>query len=519
MSKKLRLIFVLFVALLALGGLASWDEWKSKKEAVAEKAKGKIVELKPDDVTALDYASAGTDVVPLPQGGEAPPAKPVAASLVKQGDVWRLEKPIAAPADAGSVVALAKAVADYTYSSVVAETKDKWADFGLATPQRTITLTYVEGGKPQTFTVYVGNKAPIGYSVYVRTSLGGDKVYMGGQHLLLSTAKTLDDFRDKSFVKIDEKSIKSIIYAAKSQPSIGIEKGTDGHYVLTKPEVLESDDNEVRDFIDGLNQLRAESFVDAPNSDEVLAFNNPDYAITWTNDKGEVTTLKLLDKGNKIGAALNAKQRLYLLPDDQRSKIKKDLIHFRNRRVLHIDSVTLARVDVDGDKYLNIAGSWYKSDEAAKLDDAGNLKPGEKEKPAEQAHVRAFAVDLEFARADQFLSPADPAVKALTAPPQHRITLGFRDPAKSADVVLDTFPVPGQPEKWFVKRTGSDTLFRVAKTAFNSMKAGPAPAEGLMGRGADPASLNNAPPSDEDIGPEEPAPDLSKAEDAKANKG
>ena len=523
MSKKLRAPLILLAILLALGGLAKWDEWKTTKETAASKTKGKIVELKPEDVTAVDYATTGTDVVPANAAPEAPPGAPPAAvpdqkkpepavvSLAKAGDAWRTTKPMDAPADAGAVLGLIKAVTDYSSTSVVSETKDKWAEFGLVTPQRTVTLGYTEAGKPQTFTVFVGNKAPIGYNVYFRTSTGGDKVYLGGQHLLLSTAKTLNDFRDKTVVKIDEKTIKSIVYASRSQPAIALEKGADGHYAIVRPEPMEADDNEVRDFVDGLNQLRAESFVDAPRTDETLVFNNPDYSITWTTDKGEATTLRVLDKGNKLGAALDPRQRLLLLADDQRVKVRKELINFRNRRVLRIDSVELTRVDVDGDKYVNVGGSWYKPEDAAKLDDQGALKAGEKDKPAEQAHVRAFVVDLEFARADQFLPSTDPAAKSLAAPPEHRITLGFKDPKKMPEIVLDTFPVPGQSEKLFVKRSGSDTLYRVNKAAFNSMKPGHAPVPGDPPP-PDAGMLNAAPPSDEDLGPDDPAPDLSKTE-------
>lgn len=508
--KKLRTPLILLGILLALGGLARWDEWQTAKDATADKAKGRILEISPDDVTALDYASTGTDA----PGAEPPalekaappePSKPVAATVTKADGKWRVTKPIDAPADGEAIMSFVKTLTDYSFGSVVTESKDKWAEYGVATPQRTITLTYPKDGAPQTFSLYVGNKAPVGYHVYFRTSAGGDKVYMGGQHLLLSTARSLDDFRDKTVVKIDEKTVKTLTYTARHQAPIELVKGDGGRYLVTKPEALEADDAEVRDFVDGLNGLHAESFVDKPNADEIKAFDNPDYVVSWTDDKGATQALKLLDKGNKIGATLDARARLYLIPDDQRSKVKKELLNFRNRRVLHIDSIDLAQVDVDGEKYTNEKGSWYK--------------PNEK---TDQTHVRAFVVDLEFARADQFLPPTDPAAKALTAPPLHRVTLAFKDSAKHPDVVIDVFAVPGQSEKVYVKRTGADTVYRVNKSVFNSMKPGTAPTGAVPGASSampDDGATTGGPPSDEDLPLEEAPTDLSKSLELKDNKG
>src|SRR5262245_28283577 len=133
--KKLRAPLVLLAVLLALGGLAKWDEWKTEKETATEKSKGKILDIKPEDVTALTYVSKASESAP-DSGAERQPGEPagklepVDAALAKQGDAWRVTKPVDAPADASGVTSLVKTLTDYSFASVVAETKDKWVDFG-----------------------------------------------------------------------------------------------------------------------------------------------------------------------------------------------------------------------------------------------------------------------------------------------------------------------------------------------------------------------------------------------------
>ncbi len=462
-----KLVLVLTLVLVGLGGLATWDEWQTKKDVEVEKGRNKVATFKLEDLTGIDYVSNGLD---------ADKPQVVLATLAKQGDAWRVTKPVDAAADVNVIKNLVSTVTDYAYSQVVAETKDKWAEYGLTQPTRTITFQ-IGGEKPSTFTLYVGAKAPVGYSVYFRTSQD-DKVYAGSQHLLMSTGKSLGDFRDKIFVKADEATAKTLTYAQKGQAPFELGK-TEGKWKIVKPETLEADDAEMREFFGGISQLRAESFVDQPSPTDQAAFQTPDYEISWTSDAGLTTTLKIVEKSQQqLDATLDPTQRIFVLGEDARSKVKKELLSFRNRRVLAIDSMQLTKVEIDGEPYENLNGMWYKP---------GDLESGKaKEGVSEQAHVRAFVVDLEFARADEFLVPTDAKVQALAPAPDHRIKLSFKEPEKNPDVTVDAYAAPGEPDKLFIKRSGLDQVFRVNKSVLNSVKPGAAvaPAEAPEGPGA-----------------------------------
>jgi hypothetical protein len=451
--KRYRTALLLFAVLFALGGLATWDEWKTKQEDVEKKTKNRLTDAKIEDVVEVSYASTGAGGE---EEGEAPKpqASPLEATLVKKDGVWRMTAPVDTLAEAGSIDSLIKTVLEYTYAKTVTDKKEQWKDFGLEKPSRTITLKFADPAKNPPLTVYVGDKAPVGYNVYLRTS-ASDTVYLGSQYLLTSSSKTLFDLRDKSVAKIDEAPIKTLVYERKGHPTIELSKA-DGKYKVVKPQELESDSAEVRDFVEDLNAAKAVAFHDAPGADLQAAFAAPDYKVTWVDEKGASGSLAFAEKDGKVFAAFDASQRVFQLGDDAKAKVRKELVDFRNRRVLGFDVADASEVEIDGALYKNVNGEWFKADEAGK------------EGAKEAAHVRAFLVDLEFAKTDQFYAPAEVEGKVAKAP-ENKITVRFKKP-ELTPVTLELFATEDAPDKFLVRRSGIEIVYRLPKSAFNSMR-------------------------------------------------
>lgn len=463
--KPWRLALVLAVVVFALGALATWDEWQTKKDDEAKKTENRLTLMKPEDVTELAYATKGnTEITAAEKGGVETKSKVEAYELtaVKNDGKWQLTKPVAALGDQEGISGLLKTLTDYSYTKDLGIGKEKWAEYGLQDPLRTVTMK-ATGAKPEALTIYVGNKAPVGYSVYFRTDKS-DHVYMGSQHLLTSTSRSLFEFRDKTVVKIDEAGIKTLSYKRKNQESIGLSKA-DGKWAIATPSRLEADAAEVRDFIEEVNALRASNFIDKPDPALQAAFAAPDLELTWQGETGAPTTLRFTEKDDTFYASFDPAQRAFVLAKDQKAKLAKDLTHFRNRRILDQKLMAdIQQVQIDGDTYKNFGGEWYKPGE-------------EKDKTKEQGHLRAFVVDLEFAKTDDFLAPTDAQVKkAEGAAPQHRITL---TPKAGSPMTLDLYAADAA-DQYLVKVSGAPYVYRVAKSAFNSMtpaKATAAPAE------------------------------------------
>lgn len=512
--KNWRTIVVLALVFLGLGGLATWDEWQTEKDEEGDKTKNKVVTFKAEDVTEIDFASKGvTTDAEAAESGQAADDEPKAESdvrvtVVKKDGAWRLTRPVDSLADTSTVDNLIRTVTDYAASKEITAEREKWADFGLLDPERTLTLR-VGGDAPQEFSIFIGNKVPVSYNVYFRTSKD-DKVFMGSQHLLVSTAKTLYDFRDKSMVKIDETKLKSLTFERTGHQPVEIVKN-DGKYSIAKPEVLEADGGELKAFIDELNLIRVSSFFDQPDVATVKAFETPGFVVTWQGETGETSTLKFVEHDAKLLAAFDPSKRVYGLPEEFKPKLQKDLTTFRNRRILSTEILDVQAVEIDGMTYRVVAGNWYLDADAAKLDDAGKPKDA-KDPPKEQSHIRALMVDLEFAKTDRFLAQDDPAAKALVDAPEHRITLRYADKNKQP-MVLSLFKLVGEPtgDKYLVQRSGAPYLYRVSKTAFASMTPSVAKPE---------QPADDAPQPDSEAMPlEEGEPEGLNLEDPSENSG
>ena len=125
--------------------------------------------------------------------------------MKKDGDRWTVISPVDARADEAAVGNLLSAVADYKYERVVASGKLHWPKFGIGDSKRRIELTLNGASRP--LVVYVGDKTPVGYSLYTGISTS-DSVFVGSQYFLSSTDKELHDFRDKILVDLDETKLR-----------------------------------------------------------------------------------------------------------------------------------------------------------------------------------------------------------------------------------------------------------------------------------------------------------------------
>lgn len=487
--KSWRNVAILGVLLLVLGGIASWDEWQSKKDKEAESSKNRITSLKADEITELEFkrvikADPNRDASNSEDSSENGGDAGVDVKMVKKNGTWQIINPFEYPGDASTIEALLKTLTDYAYTQEIPVGKDRWAEFGLDQPQQIIKLTSSSDSN-KSFTIYVGSKAPIGYNVYFRTS-PEEKVFMGSQHLLVSSNKSLFDFRDKRVVTLDENIVSSIRYERLGQPTLEIKK-INGNFSLYQPEELEADQSEVKDFLADINSIKAQGIDDQPQADLINAFSRPEITLTLTQPQSETKSIKFINFKNKFAASYDANKRVYFLSEESVQKITRELTSFRNRRILSTDLLNIKMVEIDGAIYELINGSWYSSSEATKLKTKsdGDRRDSAKEEP----HIRALMVDLEFAKTDKFYTPKDTEVSGyLEKPPLHRIKITYSD-AEKASLILEMFPA-NDKDKFLVRRSDKPNIFRVPRSAFYSMTPNQS---GKEEGNADPSSLDELP--------------------------
>ena len=466
--KRYRTVLLLFIILVGLGGIATWDEWKTDKEEELKKTENKLVTIDTNKVTRIEYRSRGVDGAETGIAPGSPPIpghEPVNLTLEKIDGVWRVVSPVGVLADAEAIASFIKTLDEYKFDRVVAEDRTQDKGYGLVEPNRVIKLESPEGQ----VTIHVGNKSAVDYHAYVRIE-GQDRVLIGSQYILVATQKSLFDFRDKHVVKLAEGELVELTI----KPTIGAlvqlsRVNVDSPWQMVKPEAMETDANQVRSLLGDLTRLKATEFVDRPGAEFDQAMSKPNARILWKTSQGSVGQLVLSDVKGKLYARVGEEKGSVIvgLPDEQRKKLVRTWVELRNRRIFNFPGEKVAAVEIDGSQFSKVKGDFYaESDRAAAEGSPGDVKVTPK------YHVRSLVVDLEFGNADDFLTLSSAEARSLTGAPQHRIELSFESGVKPETVTIDLWPVKGDSEKFWLRYSSGKFLYRVSKNLISNIKEG-----------------------------------------------
>lgn len=454
--KNWKTMAALLLGLGVLGGLATWDEWKTKKEETEKSESNKWTTTKLEDVEAVDYEMAAAD--------EGPDKKPAVSLKIRKKDgKWVIVSPIEWQADQQAVDDLLKAVLDYKYETKVASAKADWGQYGLDNPRRKITLK-LKGDKQETYVI--GNNAPVGYSTYVASSRSED-VYAGSQYIGASTGKSMHDLRDKKILSLASSDVAGIKIERNKMPTVELSK-KDGKYSLVQPQTTEADALAATNLADDLTQLKATEFVDAPPADQQKHFDkkSADAVVTLTDSKGGTQTLIFASLKNGFYLTLNPSKTLFKLADDAKGKVLKTVNDLRNKKIFSFQAAQINEVDVDGKAYQRVKEEWYTKDDAGKFDKDGKFTGKDADKPTSKANIRSLLVDLEFAKADETFPTTSEVAKKLPANPKHKIVL---TPASGPKIDIDVWLAGDNPEKVLLKTSGKDQVFKAPRTVISSL--------------------------------------------------
>ena len=475
MNSTLKKVIPLVVVLLGLGGLATWDEWKTKQDESKKKEENLFYKFDIASIDKLNYSSSGEDSGP---GAEAPKtetpkkSQPFQVSLARVDNRWQIVAPIQAEADASAVEGLLKSVSEFKYEQIVSEKKSDWKKYGLETPLRTIEI-FAKGAAG--VKVFLGMSAPVGYSSYLANS-SSEKVYIGSQYISSSITKSLKDFREKAFIKLNAADLATFSFARAKMPTIDFKK-QDTKWIVDGAKDFDTDSQVVGNFIGDFNSIKAEDFVEKPDAKKIQEFKKNELAtLTWADQKGVKTSLYFAEFDKTLFATFDPNLRLIKLSVDVKSKLDKNLEYFRNKKVFDFQSANVVAMDIDGKKFKRVGESWYLESDTAKFNAEGKFTGKKGEEPKEDTSARTLLVDIEHVKAEAFLKAEDPALKKVSAAPQHKFQLQMKDLTL---LDISSWQDADLPEKAILKNSKSTFSYRVAKSVFSSLNKDPKPPENL----------------------------------------
>ncbi len=257
-------LLILAVIVVALGAYIFLFERHQPTTAEAQKQAGKVLpNLKRADITRLDIRNShGTFV------------------LVKDGDTWKLTKPIAYPADGTAVSSAITGLVDLTIERTVPVGEVTPKTYKLDAPPVTVTIHTKGGG---TRVVKVGSKAALGSDRAV--SVGDGRILMCSGFFVDDIDKGLDAWRSHRVATVYPDQVASLELTEGRETVHAVRDGK--RWKLLEPLEDLADGDHIDNLISDINALKVLKFIDTPKPDlHALGLDRPRYKLVLVRKKG-----------------------------------------------------------------------------------------------------------------------------------------------------------------------------------------------------------------------------------------
>ena len=243
-----RPVLVLLTLALALG-LYLWlvEMPADRKRLQTETESAQLVTFKDSDVRGFTVHAATGDIE--------------LARNIDPPDGWIITKPKAMEADRQAVEGFLRTLVLAKVSRVVDDSGKDLAAYGLATPALSVSLRLGSGNQ----TIQFGDSGPLSSTLYAQRN-GEPKVLLtsvSGRDIL---TKGLQDFRRKRVLEFDRLRVTRLKIENPAETVVLYKegRGEKGTWIIKTPVETTADQPEVRSLLFGLEDLKAQAFIDDP---------------------------------------------------------------------------------------------------------------------------------------------------------------------------------------------------------------------------------------------------------------
>lgn len=227
------------ILLLLLAGLGAYLNFVELPRAREKEKKRTLYSFEEDDVTSLKLAYADREI-----------------EVNKDGETWRLAKPVAATGDSVAIKSLVSAIVSGEVSKELADAATDLSVYGLDSPF--VTLTVGLKDDPQPPRALLGKTTPVGAATYAMRE-GEKNVLLTSSSLRSSLDKQAKDLRDKTILDFKDDDVLAI----------DIQRPGDKARVERKDSTWEvspgpypADDSAIQTYLSSLRSSRAVEFPD-----------------------------------------------------------------------------------------------------------------------------------------------------------------------------------------------------------------------------------------------------------------
>lgn len=360
MSRSVLILFIIAVGL----GLYVWlvDMPTGQKQVETARAAKKLVDFQEEDVQALTITSSRGEV-----------------ELTREKDGrWTISKPKALEAESTAVEEFLRTLMLAKVSRVVDESGADLQSYGLINPSMTVSFRLSAG----TQTVRLGDSGPLSSTLYAMREKSPKVLLttLASQDLV---AKGVREFRRKRVLAFDRSQVTRLKVATPHETVVLYKEGRGEKAVWTIKAPLETaaDQPEVRSLLLGLEDLKAQDFLDEPKDRAATRarLGQPLATLTLREGESDRTLSLFLDPRNKrlAYAESTPQDPLYRVAPGVAQDLTKGLFALRNKQLVAAepDRVKTLVIKTGAQEYsvTRAGGAWLVDGDPTATADAARL--------------------------------------------------------------------------------------------------------------------------------------------------
>jgi hypothetical protein len=434
-------------AVLVLAGLGFYI-WKYEwgQEVGPDEPKESILVVDEEKVTGVTNESKDAETI----------------RLVREDGSWRVVEPFAAPADSSAVDSILTRVGELKAEEVVVETTDDLAQYGLAPPGRTVTVT-VEGEEAPRV-VEFGLSTPTGSAVYARTP-ASPRVYTVASWVESSFDKKPFDLRDRDVLHVKRDDVR-LLDVTGPEGDYALARTDAGEWAFTEPLATRAGRWAVDGLLGTLENLRMET-VAAEEAEALTPYglDRPVRSVHLVLSDGTTRTLEIGGPAGdgeegKVYAREKSSSLVAVIPGAIVTDLEKGMAELRAKKLLEVATYDTEGFDVtSGDATRTYAKSTVESDEG--FDKTQWKRTAPDEAALETTTVEDALFKLSGVEVQEFIDqPSEPAA------------YGLDDPVVRIAVRAKTdswAELARKGEDVYARRSGDDAVLKVDATKANEL--------------------------------------------------
>ena len=368
-----RSVLVLFILALGLGLYLWLVEIPAERTRTHIETESKqLVNFKDSEVRSFTMHSPTGDIEVTRNADDRP-------------DAWTITRPKTMEADRQAIDDFLRTLSLARISRVVDDTGQDLSVYGLATPSMSVSLRLPSGNQ----TLLFGDAGPLSSTLYAKRQ-GDPKVLLTSLPPREILTKGLQDFRRKRVLEFDRARVTRLKIANPAETVVLYKEGQGekATWIIKAPVETAADQPEVRSLLFGLEDLKAQAFIDDPEERQATKdeLRTPLATITvheespnrQEGERDRTISLFLTSKNTMTAyAETSGQEPIYLVPAASAKDLAKSFFALRMKQLIAAapEQVKTLVVKKGGEKYslTHEGADWFIDSDPGKKADAGRV--------------------------------------------------------------------------------------------------------------------------------------------------